>query len=82
MPIKGVEIETDFVGDPQVHHRLRVRLECVNGEQLEVEGRVLSLIPLRNRKEGSTTRISEGMTEWRMEGRTGFGLSEYLDQLD
>jgi hypothetical protein len=42
---------------------------------------VLSLIPLRHRKDGKTTRISEGMTEWSCEGRTGYGLSEYLDQL-
>jgi hypothetical protein len=28
------------------------------------------------------TRISEGMTEWTMsDGRTGYGLSEYLDQI-
>ncbi len=49
---------------------------------LEVEGRVLSMIPLRNRRDGRTTRIAEGMTEWRCQGRTGYGLSEYLDQVD
>ena len=27
------------------------------------------------------TRISEGVTEWRCQGRTGHGLSEYLDQI-
>jgi hypothetical protein len=80
--IKGVEIDTDFVGEQKVHDRIRARLECADGERLEVEGRVLSLIPLRNRRDGHTTRISEGMTEWRCAGRTGYGLSEYLDQLD
>jgi hypothetical protein len=40
------------------------------------------LIPLRNRRDGLVTRISEGMTEWRLEdGRVGYGLSEYLDQI-
>jgi hypothetical protein len=48
---------------------------------------VKSLIPLRNRRtapdgERLVTRISEGMTEWRVEGvGTGYGLSEYLDQI-
>jgi hypothetical protein len=47
---------------------------------------VLSLIPLRNRRQspdGDTlvTRISEGLTEWRCDGRVGHGLSEYLDQI-
>jgi hypothetical protein len=80
--IREVEIDTDFVGEQQVHDRLRVRLGTAGGEKLEVEGRVMSLIPLRNRREGRTTRISEGMTEWSCGGRKGYGLSEYLDQLD
>ena len=47
---------------------------------------MLNLIPLRNRRtspegEQLVTRISEGMTEWRWNGRTGYGLSEYLDQI-
>lgn len=52
----------------------------------EVEGRVMSLIPLRNRREAPdgtmlTTRITEGMTEYRTDGRVGYGLSEFLDQI-
>jgi hypothetical protein len=81
VPVRDVEIETDFTGPQQVHERLRVRLACADGRELHVAGRVLSLIPLRNRRDGRTTRISEGLTEWTCEGRTGYGLSEYLDQL-
>jgi hypothetical protein len=52
----------------------------------EITGSVLNLIPLRNRRtapdgEKLVTRISEGMTEWTCNGRTGYGLSEYLDQM-
>ena len=50
--------------------------------------RCIDLIPLRNRRPDPdtgdmlVTRISEGMTEWTMDdGRTGYGLSEYLDQI-
>ncbi len=47
---------------------------------------MLSLAPLRNRRttpegEQLVTRISEGLTEWHSDGRVGFGLSEYLDQI-
>lgn len=57
-----------------------------SGKSYRVEGKVLSLIPLRNRRvapDGTTlhTRITEGMTEFRCDGRTGFGMSEYLDQI-
>jgi hypothetical protein len=82
IPVRDVALETEWRGPEHLHHRLRVQLDCADGEVLEVEGRVMSLIPLRNRRGGRTTRISEGMTEWRCAGRTGYGLSEYLDQLD
>jgi hypothetical protein len=79
--VRHVEIETQWRGAEKLHDRLFARLACEGGEKLEIEGRVLSLIPLRNRRQGRTTRIAEGMTEWRCQGRTGYGLSEYLDQL-
>ena len=54
--------------------------------EYEVEGKVLSLIPLRHRRKTSDgteleTRITEGMTEYRCEGKVGYGMSEYLDQI-
>jgi hypothetical protein len=79
--VRDLHIDTDFVGAEQVHDRIRATLACADGSTLAVEGRVLSLIPLRNRRDGRVTRIREGMTEWRCEGRIGFGLSEYLDQV-
>ena len=54
--------------------------------EYRVSGRVMSLIPLRNRRrtpEGDElmTRITEGMTEYECDGMKGYGLSEYLDQI-
>jgi len=52
-----------------------------------VRGSVLNLIPLRNRRRDPddnelVTRISEGLTQWTLDdGRIGYGLSEYLDQI-
>lgn len=79
--VRDIQIDTEWKGDEKYHDRLRATLTCSNGQKVEVTGRVLSLIPLRNRKGGKVTRISEGMTEWTCEGRTGYGLSEYLDQV-
>ena len=55
-------------------------------DEYEVKGKVLSLIPLRNRREDPNgnmlnTRIAEGMTEYTYNGQTGYGMSEYLDQI-
>ena len=54
--------------------------------EFEVDGHILSLIPLRNRRtapngESLTTRITEGMTEYTYQGIKGYGMSEYLDQV-
>lgn len=52
----------------------------------DVDGHVLSLIPLRNRRTTTDgrrlmTRITEGMTRYTCDGRVGFGMSEFLDQI-
>ncbi len=78
-------IETDWVGDDLYHQEMRITAGA-GGRDYEITGSVLSLIPLRNRRESPegeqlVTRISEGMTEWHWDGRTGYGLSEYLDQI-
>jgi len=81
------EIATEWTGDDSYHQRISATLRS-KGKEWKVTGRVLDLIPLRNRRphpdtgEVLVTRISEGMTEWTLEdGRTGYGLSEYLDQI-
>ena len=55
-------------------------------EEYNVDAKVLSLIPLRNRRETPEgekllTRITEAMTEYRCNGMVGYGMSEYLDQI-
>ena len=58
-----------------------------DAREYRISGEVMNLIPLRNRRtapdgERLQTRISEGMTRWQVEEvGTGYGLSEYLDQI-
>ena len=65
---------------------LRSQVRTESGKTYDVTGRVLSLIPLRNRRTAADgtqlqTRITEGMTEYRCGDLVGYGLSEYLDQI-
>jgi hypothetical protein len=77
----GFEISTTWTGGDAYHDTIEAVLRSGN-QEWKVTGKVLNLIPLRNRREGLVTRISEGMTEWTLEdGRVGYGLSEYLDQI-
>jgi hypothetical protein len=83
--IHKATVETVWKGDDQYHTEVRATATTSEGTY-EITGRVLNLIPLRNRRttpegEQLVTRISEGMTEWSCNGRTGYGLSEYLDQM-
>jgi hypothetical protein len=83
--IRHATIETKWNGDDQYHTDVRATA-TTDADTYEITGRVLNLIPLRNRRvtpegEQLVTRISEGMTEWSCNGLTGYGLSEYLDQI-
>lgn len=65
---------------------LEAEVRTKGGKAYSVSGRVLSLIPLRNRRmapdgQELTTRITEAMTEYRCDGKLGYGMSEYLDQI-
>ncbi len=77
----GFEISTTWTGGDAYHDTIEAVLRS-GTQEWKVTGKVLNLIPLRNRRDGLVTRISEGMTEWTLEdGRVGYGLSEYLDQI-
>ena len=85
-PLIDVQIDTEWRTDDTYHDRIHAVARTKDAEHV-IDGTVLSLIPLRNRRttpdgDQLVTRISEGMTEWRDDaGRVGYGLSEYLDQI-
>jgi hypothetical protein len=79
--VSQVEIESESGGEARLHSALIARLTLSDGTPLEVRGRVLRMVPLRNRRDGVTTRIAEGLTEWRWGDRVGYGWSEYLDHV-
>jgi hypothetical protein len=80
--IRAAEIETELIEHTPFHRGLRAHLTLEDGERLELEGTVKGFIPLRNRREGHITHIGEGMTEYRVGEFVGYGLSEYLDQIE
>ena len=65
---------------------LKASVTTESGKTYDIEGEVLSLIPLRNRRttpdgQELLTRLTEGMTRYTCDGLTGYGMSEYLDQI-
>jgi hypothetical protein len=51
-----------------------------------IEGRVLTMAPLRNRRKADgqllISRVAEGFTEYHWDGRTGYGIMEYIDRVE
>jgi hypothetical protein len=79
VPIRDVKLSSDY--DEGWYHRAVHALVTTDDAEYSVEGEVWSNIPLRNRREGLVTRITEGMTRWRCGDLQGAGLAEYLDQI-
>ena len=70
LAVTGVRLSTLWQGDDRYHATVNATftLEHPDGHSMEREltGHVLNLIPLRNRREGRVTRISEGLTRWEL----------------
>ncbi len=79
--ITRADIDAEYEDNGLYHRSVRAKIETEDGETHEIEGRVTGFIPLRNRREGMTTHIGEGMTEWTFGDKTGYGLSEFLRQV-
>lgn len=79
VPIREVQLDSDYDGawyQQAVHALVRT-----DDAEYPIEGEVWSNIPLRNRRDGMLTRITEGMTTWRCGDHVGSGLAEFLDQI-
>jgi hypothetical protein len=79
VPVRDVELTSDY--DEEWFPRSNKVVVTTDDHTYEVTGDVWSNIPLRNRREGMVTRITEGMTRWSYADLSGAGLSEYLDQI-
>jgi hypothetical protein len=82
------EVRTEWSDPGSYHAVVRGTLRSSRSDkEWSFTGKVATMVPLRNRRqtpdgEWLQTRISEGLTEWTMDdGRVGWGLSEYLDQI-
>ena len=78
--VDRLTVHTDWAEPGHYHDRIALSLHTRAGD-VEISGRVLTMLPLRNRRDGKVTRISEGLTEWRCGDHVGYGWSEYLDQI-
>jgi hypothetical protein len=87
------EVTTEWTDEGSYHAAVRGVLRSSRSDrEWSFTGKVATMVPLRNRRQDPDgnwlqTRIGEGLTRWTIAnedgtpGATGWGLSEYLDQI-
>jgi len=80
--IRRAEVSAEFEANGLYHKTVTANVETASGESHVITGDVKGFIPLRNRRDGLVTHIGEGMTEWTWGDRKGYGLSEFLKQVE
>jgi hypothetical protein len=82
--VLDLDLTTEWSADRDPE-RMRIAVRTPNRRET-IEARVLTLAPLRNRRRvGDDTlvsRIAEGFTEFTWDGRTGYGMTEYIERIE
>jgi hypothetical protein len=80
--IREWRVETELAGDGVTHRTTRVRATDKAGRVHELSGEILRVAPGTAGIRPSATIVNEGLARWTYEGRVGYGIAEYLHQLD
>ena len=75
-------VTTDLDPDGTTHRVTRVKATDKRGRVHDLRGDLLRVAPHRTDHGERVTLLNEGLARWTYEGRTGYGISEYLHQLD
>lgn len=82
VPLTWADVTAEYEEGTPFHETVHATVRTDAGDEMQIDGKVLGFIPLRNRRGGMTTQIGEGMTEWRLGDRVGYGLSEFLRTME
>src|SRR4029077_3675639 len=80
--IRQWDVRTELAGDGLTHRVTRIRARDARDRVLELRGDVRRVAPVVHERDGRRTVINEGLTCWTCEDRRGWGIAEYLHQLD
>jgi hypothetical protein len=82
--VTDVDVHTEWSGEQDpVGASIGVRTAA---GAFTIEANVLSLAPLRNRRQADgrelVSRVAEAFTEYRWDGRVGYGIMEYIERVE
>jgi len=76
------DVRTELEDDGTTHRVSHVRATDKRGRLHELRGDLLRVAVGVDGNRDRHTLLNEGLARWNYEGRTGYGISEYLHQLD
>ncbi len=76
--VREVDITSTYGDAPHYPETMTLQLHTDKGT-FDVRGRTTTLVPLRNRREGTIARLAEAVCRYDFDGRTAYGISEYHD---
>jgi hypothetical protein len=80
--IRDWDVRTELADDGITHRVSHVRATDKRDRVHELRADILRVAGLPQRHGERQTIVNEGLARWSYEGRTGYGISEYLHQLD
>ena len=80
--IREWDVRTELAEDGLTHRVSHVRASDKHDRVHELRADVLRVAGLPQRHGERRTIVNEGLARWTYEGRTGYGIVEYLHQLD
>jgi len=80
--IERWDVSSELEDDGVTHAVTRLLVTDKSGRTHQLEGRMLRVEPGPAGLRPNTTIVNEGLATWTYEGRQGYGISEYLHQLD
>jgi hypothetical protein len=80
--IRTWDVRTELATDGVTHRLTDVRATDKRGRVHELHGELLRVAPVAHEVGERRTVINEGLARWTCRGKTGYGIAEYLHQLD
>jgi hypothetical protein len=80
--IREWKVTSEIADDGVTHTATHVHATDKHGRVHELDADVFRVSPGPSGIRPDSTIVNEGLARWTYEGRTGYGISEYLHQLD
>jgi hypothetical protein len=80
--IRQWDVRTELADDGLTQQVTHIDATDKAGRTHQLRGDLLRVAPIGRAGSGATTVVNEGLARFTYEGRTGYGIAEYLHQLD